>query len=106
MIKMKNILVKQKQRHTNIASKASIAYLNMSQPWKINITKKLLISKLASGTWVAQTFLHLPQRKHDFTISLISPIPLLSRIKASCSTKRKEGKYPSQTKTKTHQYRL
>jgi FAD/FMN-containing dehydrogenase/Fe-S oxidoreductase len=42
-IKMKNILVKQKQRHTNIASKASIAYLNMSQPWKINITKKLLI---------------------------------------------------------------
>ncbi|CAC9613928.1 FAD/FMN-containing dehydrogenases [uncultured Gammaproteobacteria bacterium] len=42
-IKMKNILVKQKQRHTNIASKASIAYLNMSQPWKINFTKKLLI---------------------------------------------------------------
>lgn len=42
-IKMKNILVKQKQRRTNIASKASIAYLNMTQPWKINITKKLLI---------------------------------------------------------------
>lgn len=42
-IKMKNILVKQKQRHTNIASKASIAYLNMTQPWKINASKKLLI---------------------------------------------------------------
>jgi len=42
-IKMKNILIKQKQRHTNIASKASIAYLNMVQPWKINLTKKLLI---------------------------------------------------------------
>ncbi len=42
-IKMKNILVKQKQRHTNIISKVSMAYLNMNQPWKINITKKLLI---------------------------------------------------------------
>lgn len=42
-IKMKNILLKQKQRRTNILSKASIAYLNMSKPWKINLSKKLLI---------------------------------------------------------------
>jgi len=42
-IKMKNILVKQKQRHTNIAAKVSIAYLNMTKPWQINLTKKLLI---------------------------------------------------------------
>lgn len=42
-IKMKNILVKQGQRHTNIAAKASIAYLNMNSPWQINLTKKLLI---------------------------------------------------------------
>jgi len=42
-IKMKNILVKQKQRRTNVISKVSMAYLNMQQPWKINITKKLLI---------------------------------------------------------------
>jgi len=43
-IKMKNILVKQKQRHTNIAAKVSIAYLNMTKPWQINLTKKLLIN--------------------------------------------------------------
>ncbi|HBA96067.1 MAG TPA: FAD-linked oxidase, partial [Gammaproteobacteria bacterium] len=42
-IKMKNILVKQKQRHTNIAARVSIAYLNMTKPWQINLTKKLLI---------------------------------------------------------------
>lgn len=42
-IKMKNILVKQNQRRTNIAAKASIAYLNMHKPWQINLTKKLLI---------------------------------------------------------------
>ncbi|SMN13346.1 FAD/FMN-containing dehydrogenases [Bathymodiolus heckerae thiotrophic gill symbiont] len=42
-IKMKSILIKQKQRHTNIAAKASIAYLNMTKPWQINLTKKLLI---------------------------------------------------------------
>jgi Fe-S oxidoreductase len=42
-IKMKNILVKQNKRHTNIAAKVSIAYLNMSKPWQIYLTKKLLI---------------------------------------------------------------
>jgi len=42
-IKMKSILVKQKQRRTNIAAKVSIAYLNMTKPWQINLTKKLLI---------------------------------------------------------------
>lgn len=42
-IKMKNILVKQNQRHTNIAARVSIAYLNMTKPWQINLTKKLLI---------------------------------------------------------------
>ncbi len=42
-IKMKNILVKQNQRHSNIASKVSIAYLNMNKPWQINLTKKVLI---------------------------------------------------------------
>jgi Fe-S oxidoreductase len=42
-IKMKNILVKQNKRRTNIAARVSIAYLNMSKPWQINLTKKLLI---------------------------------------------------------------
>ena len=42
-IKMRNILVKQKQRQTNMAAKASMAYLNMTKPWQINLTKKLLI---------------------------------------------------------------
>ncbi len=42
-IKMKDILRKQNKRHSNIAAKLSIAYLNMSKPWQINITKKLLI---------------------------------------------------------------
>ncbi len=40
---MKNILVKQNKRRTNIAARVSIAYLNMSKPWQINLTKKLLI---------------------------------------------------------------
>ncbi|SMN01740.1 hypothetical protein SPONL_18 [uncultured Candidatus Thioglobus sp.] len=48
-------------------------------------------SKLASGTCVVQTSLHLPQRRQDFTISLISPSSLLSKINASCSTKRSDG---------------
>jgi Fe-S oxidoreductase len=43
-IKMKSILVKQGKRHTNIAAKMSIAYLNMTKPWQINLTKKLLIN--------------------------------------------------------------
>ena len=42
-IKMKNILVKKNKRHTNIAARVSIAYLNMTKPWQINLTKKLLI---------------------------------------------------------------
>jgi len=43
-IKMKSILIKQGMRHTNIAAKMSIAYLNMTKPWQINLTKKLLIN--------------------------------------------------------------
>ncbi|CAC9548034.1 FAD/FMN-containing dehydrogenases [uncultured Gammaproteobacteria bacterium] len=42
-IKMKSILIKQNKRRTNIASKVSMAYLNMTQPWKIKLVKKLLI---------------------------------------------------------------
>ncbi|WP_300030491.1 DUF3683 domain-containing protein, partial [Candidatus Thioglobus sp.] len=42
-IKMKSILIKQDKRRTNIASKLSLAYLNTTQPWKINLSKKLLI---------------------------------------------------------------
>jgi Fe-S oxidoreductase len=40
---MRSILIKQNKRHTNLAAKISMAYLNMTQPWKINLTKKLLI---------------------------------------------------------------
>ncbi len=42
-IKMRSMLIKQKQKHTNIATKLSIAYLNMTKPWQINLTKKILI---------------------------------------------------------------
>ena len=42
-IKMKNILRKQNKRRTNVVAKISIAYLNMTKPWQINLTKKLLI---------------------------------------------------------------
>jgi FAD/FMN-containing dehydrogenase/Fe-S oxidoreductase len=42
-IKMKSILIKQNKRRTNFASKLSLAYLNTTQPWKINLSKKLLI---------------------------------------------------------------
>ncbi len=43
-IKMKSILIKQGMHRTNIAAKMSMAYLNMSKPWQINLTKKLLIN--------------------------------------------------------------
>lgn len=42
-IKMKSILIKQNKRRSNIAAKMSLAYLNTTKPWKINIAKKLLI---------------------------------------------------------------
>lgn len=42
-IKMKSVLIKQGHRQTNLASKISIAYLNITQPWKIRLVKKLLI---------------------------------------------------------------
>ena len=42
-IKMKSILIKQNKRRTNLASKASMSYLNMTQPWKIKLVKKLLV---------------------------------------------------------------
>jgi len=42
-IKMKNILKNQNQRQVNIAAKTSIAYLNMTNPWRIRLVKKVLI---------------------------------------------------------------
>ena len=42
-IKMKSVLIKQDKRQTNLVSKASMAYLNTTQPWKIKLAKKLLI---------------------------------------------------------------
>ncbi len=42
-IKMRGMLVEQKQKYTNIATKLSMAYLNMIKPWQINLTKKILI---------------------------------------------------------------
>lgn len=42
-IKMKNILYKNGKLQRSLISKMSMLYLNMSKPWKINITKKLLI---------------------------------------------------------------
>ncbi len=86
-IKMRSILIKQKKRHANIASKASIAYLNMTQPWQIKLTKKVLIDfsykvqNIASR--MAQPFLHKkPNRtvgKPSFKVELITlldkPLP-------------------------------
>lgn len=42
-IKMKHILRSQNQYQNNIAGKTSMAYLNMSKPWQIRWTKKILI---------------------------------------------------------------
>ncbi len=42
-IKMKSVLIKQNKRRSNIMAKTSIAYLNMTKPWQIKLTKKLLI---------------------------------------------------------------
>src|SRR6478609_11551295 len=50
-----------------------------------------LYSRLARGTWVAQTGLHLPQRRQSLIESEISPIALCSRIRLSSSSKLKLG---------------
>jgi FAD/FMN-containing dehydrogenase/Fe-S oxidoreductase len=42
-IKMRSVLNRKNKRHSNIASKASMAYLNLVQPWKIRLSKKILI---------------------------------------------------------------
>jgi len=42
-IKMKSILNNQNKLRSNVAARMSMAYLNMSKPWRVNVTKKLLI---------------------------------------------------------------
>jgi len=42
-IKMKSILTKEDKLHSNVVARLSMAYLNMSKPWKVKITKKILI---------------------------------------------------------------
>ena len=57
------------------------------------ILSRGLYSKLARGTWVAQTGLHLPQRKQSFTLSAIAPISLCCMINDSCPINPKLGVY-------------
>lgn len=42
-VKMKNILQKQGQHQGSLAAKVSMGYLNMTNPWRIRLVKKLLI---------------------------------------------------------------
>src|SRR5450830_1887098 len=48
-------------------------------------------SRLARGTWVAQTGLHLPQRKQSLMLLAISPISLCCMISDSWPINPKEG---------------
>src|SRR3989338_53805 len=48
-------------------------------------------SRLARGTWVLHTGLHLPQRKQSLIESEISPNSLFSRIRLSSSIRLKLG---------------
>ena len=55
------------------------------------ILSRGLYSRLARGTWVAQTGLHLPQRRQSFTLSAMAPMSLCCMIKDSCPIKPKLG---------------
>ena len=50
-----------------------------------------LYSKLARGTWVAHTGLHLPQRKQSFTLSAIAPMSLCCMMSDSWPISPKLG---------------
>src|SRR3990172_3619471 len=50
-------------------------------------------SRLARGTCVLHTGLHLPQRRQCLISSLSAPSSLASKISASCSTRRSDGVY-------------
>jgi hypothetical protein len=50
-----------------------------------------LYSRLARGTCVAHTGLHLPQRRQSFTLSAIAPISLCCMISDSCPIRPKLG---------------
>lgn len=48
-------------------------------------------SKLARGTWVEHTGLHLPQRKQSLTLSAMAPISLCCMISDSCPIRPNDG---------------
>src|SRR4051812_21837988 len=50
-------------------------------------------SRLARGTWVAQTGLHLPQRRQSLTLLAIAPMSLCCMITDSCPIRPKDGVY-------------
>jgi hypothetical protein len=50
-----------------------------------------LYSRLARGTWVAQTGLHLPQRRQSLMESAMAPMSLCCMISDSCPIRPKDG---------------
>ncbi len=50
-----------------------------------------LYSRLARGTWVAHTGLHLPQRRQSLTLSAIAPMSLCCMISDSCPISPNDG---------------
>src|SRR6478672_5479885 len=48
-------------------------------------------SRLARGTWVAHTGLHLPQRRQSLTLLAMAPMSLCCMISDSCPIKPKLG---------------
>src|SRR5471032_291758 len=48
-------------------------------------------SRLARGTWVEHTALHLPQRRQSLTLLAIAPMSLCCMISDSCPIKPNDG---------------
>ena len=77
---------------TEIPRRVCSSYKNASTN---NEVAKILLrgeySKLARGTCVAQTGLHLPQRKQSLTLLAIAPISLCCMMSDSCPIKPNDG---------------
>ncbi len=92
-IKMKSILIKHDKRITNIASKTSLAYLNSTTPWKIGLSKKLLIDWGYKAQNIASTLakpflskkpsktVGKPSFKVELTTLLDKPLPTDTSLK-------------------------
>ncbi len=78
-IKMRSMLIEQQQKQSNLATKLSMAYLNMTQPWKINLTKKALIDFSYKAQNIASK-LSQPLRKKQIDKTIGKPSPFTELV--------------------------